>query len=483
MKPERALLWGYCEDGANITVDVVKSNKIFHKKQTLCKGTGIWKVLLDPEGPGGPFQVNAQQNFSSGQAETAALKDVWFGDIWICSGQSNMQMAVGQIFNASEELAKAALYPHVRVFTVGENMADNELTDLSKIDLHWSIPTIENLGQFSAVCWLFGRYLYDKMQYPVGLIETCWGGTPVEAWISKRVVHHCAVPDNIKSSDIYMDFFENSSLNLTYWYGPDKTTVLWNAMIHPLLNMTIKGAIWYQGEANTNKNTDLYNCTFPGMIRDWRKSFHRGSDGQTRIHFPFGFVQLSTDQKGSMADSYPRIRWHQTADVGFVPNHKMINTFMAVALDLCDENSPYGSIHPRDKQDVAHRLLLGARAVAYGEKGVVYQGPFPKKAEIVEGQLINITYTQTLFVNALSQNIFEVCCSSEKEHCNNNTSKWVLAAMTSASSNVVSVSTRGCIGTYITGLRYAWRDWPCDFKKCPLYNKDNELPAPPFLFV
>ncbi|XP_043936791.1 sialate O-acetylesterase [Protopterus annectens] len=488
MKPARAVLWGYCEHGANITVNVVKDDKTFYKKETLCKGTGIWKVLLDPEGPGGPFQVTAQQNSTSGQPETAVLKDVLFGDVWICSGQSNMEMTVAQIINASEELAKAASYQHVRIFVAGLAMADKELTDLSKIDLQWSVPTAENLGHgeftyFSAVCWLFGRYLYDKMQYPVGLIQSCWGGTPIESWISNRVVQRCGVPDNIKSFEIHMDFSKKSPFQFFDMYGPDKTTVLWNAMIHPFLNMTIKGAIWYQGEANTERNTDLYNCTFPAMIKDWRKSFHHGSSGQTSMHFPFGFVQLSTYKKNSTDDSYPRIRWHQTADEGFVPNRKMINTFMAVALDLCDENSPYGSIHPRYKQDVAHRLLLGARAVAYREKGVVYQGPFPTNVGVVQSQLINITYSQELFVNELSQNIFEVCCSSEKGHCDKDSSKWVPAAMISASSNIVSVSASGCSSMYIAGLRYAWRDWPCELKKCPLYNKENILPAPPFRFI
>ncbi|XP_010076573.1 PREDICTED: sialate O-acetylesterase, partial [Pterocles gutturalis] len=179
--------------------------------------------------------------------------------------------------------------------------------------------------------------------------------------------------------------------------GPQTPSVLWNAMIHPLLNMTLRGIAWYQGESNAFLHTDRYNCSFPALAADWRRAFHAGSAGQTEPLLPFGFVQLSTYRWRSRDDAFPRLRWHQTADLGTVPNPKLPATFMAVTMDLGDKHSPYGSIHPRDKQNVAYRLHLGARAVAYGEKNLVFQGPSPTRAvlEVTKGQL-NVPYTQEL---------------------------------------------------------------------------------------
>ncbi|KAG9348531.1 hypothetical protein JZ751_002267 [Albula glossodonta] len=266
--------------------------------------------------------------------------------------------------------------------------------------------------------------------------------------------------------------FEQMPLFMVRW----SNSVLWNAMIYPLLNMTIKGAIWYQGEANTVFNKDKYACTFPTMIDDWRAAFHEGSGGQTAADFPFGFVQLSTFQKISRNNGFPDIRWHQTADYGFAPNPRMKNTFMAVALDLPDEGSPWGSIHPRDKQDVAYRLTLGARAVAYGEKGVSFQGPFPTKV-LLSGKTITITYPEAISVTR-SKTIFEICCSKSKKSCGPD-SQWVPAPIIKLGQSSIQVSTVFC-EEIASGLRYAWRDWPCEFKACPVYSADGELPAPPF---
>ncbi|KAJ8400354.1 hypothetical protein AAFF_G00397370 [Aldrovandia affinis] len=212
------------------------------------------------------------------------------------------------------------------------------------------------------------------------------------------------------------------------------------------------------------------------MIDDWRASFHQGSGGQTAADFPFGFVQLSTNQKGSQSKGFPNLRWNQTAGYGFAPNPRMKNTFMAVALDLPDEGSPWGSIHPRDKQDVAHRLTLGARAVAYGEKGVSFQGPFPVKV-LLSRNGINIFYTQAISVSP-SITIFEICCTKVQEPCGSD-SKWLPAPIMQWGTSYIQVSTAMC-EEVVSGLRYAWRDWPCDFKACPVYSADRELPAPPF---
>ncbi|KAJ1174756.1 hypothetical protein NDU88_000048 [Pleurodeles waltl] len=341
MAPAKAIIWGYGDVGAFVTVSIYKDYNGLMKKTVQVGGNAdIWKVALDPVDHGGPYVLYAEQFFRGG-VTSITLQDIYFGDVWLCGGQSNMEMTVLQVFNSTKELAEAYLYPHVRLFTASLVQARVELYDLDKVDLQWSVPTPETLGQgqftyFSAVCWLFGRNLYDILKYPIGLVESCWGGTPVEAWSSARSLEKCGLSIHIERQKRNTSYYDYS------YYGPEVYSVLWNAMIHPLLNMTMKGVIWYQGEANTNLNTELYNCTFPAMIEDWRTSFHEGSEGQTDRYFPFGFVQLSTNQKSESNDNFPIIRWHQTADFGYAPNSRMRNTFMAVAIDLCDETSPYG---------------------------------------------------------------------------------------------------------------------------------------------
>ncbi|XP_047450802.1 sialate O-acetylesterase isoform X2 [Mugil cephalus] len=455
--PERAVLWGYGPEGAQVTVSL--SGPVPQNTSAVNVTKGIWRVTLDPVDAGGPYNVTA-----ASEDYEATLTDVLFGDVWLCGGQSNMYFKTNQIFNASEELVLSAKYPHVRTFMVALNTGETELTDLIHVELPWSVPKA-NVAEFSAVCWLFGRHMYDILKYPIGLVESCWGGTPVEAWSSSRALEHCGLkPTNTMIQSL----------------GPRDNSVLWNAMIHPLLNMTIYGAIWYQGEANVDYHQDKYNCSFPAMIDDWRMSFHQGSAYQTAPDFPFGFVQLSTYEKNSTYDGFPNIRWHQTADTGFVPNPRLKKTFMAVALDLPDQTSPYGSIHPRDKQDVAYRLTLGARAVAYEEEKVTFLGPFPK--HILSAQTyINITYDQKVSVT-WSKDIFEVCCSNVTTPCEAS-SLWVPALIQHRGSDSVLLDVTKCPPpSEVAAVRYAWKDWPCDFKACPIYSSSNILPAPPFIF-
>ncbi|XP_038123802.1 sialate O-acetylesterase [Cyprinodon tularosa] len=450
--PQRAVLWGYGPEGEKVTVYL--SGPIQQKVSSVPVKEGIWQVTLDPVEAGGPYNV-----YAISQSSACNLTDVLFGDIWLCGGQSNMYFNTSAIFNASEELALSSKYPHVRPFMAALNMSKTELIDLIQVEMPWFVPTPSVVADFSAVCWLFGRYMYDKLQYPIGLVESCWGGTPVEAWSSPRALKQCGLNQS-----------EDNSMM--------KSTVLWNAMIHPFLNMTIYGAIWYQGEANAEYHQDKYNCSFPAMINDWRMGFHQGSGGQTALDFPFGFVQLSTYKNGSTDDGFPEIRWHQTADMGFVPNSRMKNTFMAVALDLPDKTSPYGTIHPRDKQDVAHRLTLGARAVAYGEKNVSFQGPFPKEIMLKENSII-ITYDKAVSV-ASSKNIFEICCSEKKVSCETQ-SIWLPAAIMDWNHTSIRLFVGSCPSSEVAALRYAWRDWPCEFKACPVYDIDGNLPTPPFI--
>ncbi|KAM9221295.1 sialate O-acetylesterase isoform 1-T2 [Dugong dugon] len=467
-EPAGAVIWGYGIAGATVTVTVGQAQETVMKKVTRVKAdSNTWMVVLDPMKPGGPFEVMAEQT-TGRRHVTLRVHDVLFGDVWLCSGQSNMEMTVSQIFNATREMSDTAAYQSVRILSVSLVQAEQELEDLAGLDLPWSKPTSENLGHgnfqyTSAVCWLFGRYLYDTLQYPLGLVSSSWGGTPIEAWSSQRSLKACGISNQ--------GFIPPDSLG-----GPSKHSVLWNAMIHPLRTMALKGMIWYQGESNTNYNMDLYNCTFPALIEDWRQAFHQGSQGQTERFFPFGFVQLSSYLSNTTSgDGFPQIRWHQTADFGFAPNVRMPNTFMAVAMDLGDRNSPFGSIHPRDKQTVAYRLHLGARAVAYGEKHLTFQGPLPEKMEhLVDKGLLNLTYYQKIHVQRQDDKIFEISC------CSDHQCSWLPAPMNASTTWALALDVRPCHGT-LGALRYAWTTWPCEYKQCPLYHPSSTLPAPPFV--
>ncbi|NXR57542.1 SIAE acetylesterase, partial [Rhadina sibilatrix] len=497
-KPSGAVVWGHGELGAVVTVTLSgASGLIIVEKTAQVKGpSGTWTTVLDPMDQGGPYALTAEQGL-----ENVTLRDIYFGDVWLCSGQSNMAMTVLQVANASQELAAATRYPYVRIFAAAPARSDVELEDLEQIDLPWSIPTAENLGHgnftyFSAVCWLLGRSLYEALGSPIGLVEVAWGGTPIEAWSSRRVLQACGLSEDTGREGPPISLWHGACFNLKpalcfarplnlalssstsphqHLSGPQTPSVLWNAMIHPLLNMTLRGVAWYQGEANAFLNTDLYNCTFPALIADWRRAFHTGSAGQTEPLLPFGFVQLSTCRRRSADDSFAQLRWHQTADLGLVPNARMPSTFMAVAMDLGDEQSPYGSIHPRDKQNVAHRLLLGARAVAYGDKDLVFQGPYPTRAilEVTRG-LLNVTYSQELICRRRDAQAFEVCCSSQASPC-----QWLPAPVVAVGSHTVTLALSGC-RRLVLGLRYAWAEWPCEYQACPFYNPQG-LPAPPFL--
>ncbi|KAK7160077.1 hypothetical protein R3I93_007894 [Phoxinus phoxinus] len=478
--PAKAVVWGFGQTGAKVVVSLSGPHNVSTHSAPVING--IWRTTLDPVEAGGPYMLTASQNTTN---SSITLKDVLFGDIWLCGGQSNMAFTVSQLINASEELAMASKFPDVRIFQAALEKSEEELIDLAGVEVPWSRPTAELLGgkdftHFSAVCWLFGRYLYETLKYPVGLVETCWGGTPVEAWSTPRSLHKCGLKSSMTSVRYRPPPAQSQSYYLMNISSTWRSSVLWNAMIHPLLNMTITGAIWYQGEANTGYNRDEYNCTFPAMIDDWRMAFHEGSDGQTALDFPFGFVQLSTDHENDPLDGFREIRWHQTADYGFAPNERMKNTFMAVAIDVPDIKSPWGSIHPEDKEDVAYRLVLGARAVAYGEKNVSFQGPFPTQA-MLNQSFISIVFNQDINAIFFNDYFFEICCS--KDNICGSEKNWLPVPIIKHGLNYVIVSKPPCAAASITAVRYLWTDWPCQFKACPIYNSNGLLPAPPFIMA
>ncbi|KAL3884163.1 hypothetical protein ACJMK2_030383 [Sinanodonta woodiana] len=460
--PNRAVLWGF----AHKIGDIVHVSLNNHEVTTTTVvahshggSSGIWKVKLPAQNSKGPFVIHVSSSEGS-----ATISDVLFGDVWFCSGQSNMGFKMNHVFNYTEELNEAAKYSEIRIFSTNRHTSNTSLTDLSSVN-HWYLPNSTSVGNFSAVCWLYGKYLYPHIHRPIGLIESAWGGTIIEAWSSHDALAKCTTTGH--------------RVNRAAQNHP---SVLFNAMVSPFLPMTIYGVIWYQGESNS-PHADRYVCQFPAMIADWRHKFHQASMGETNETFPFGFVQLAGNGNDTNR-GFPDLRWAQTANYGHVPNAQLPNVFMSVAMDLPDFHSPYGSVHPRDKQDVASRLVLAARAVAYGENGLDFQGPIPTKFTL-HGSSLTIEFNQgNSPIEVRSDSGFEMCCthSTDPNYQCPTTSGWSVAHMTSHSSSSITLDVTSCTahGMHIRGVRYAWHEGPCQVKHCAIYGRDNDLPAPPF---
>ena len=242
--------------------------------------------------------------FQDGVDTVLSLLDVAFGDVWICSGQSNMRFRMGGLVNVEEELDRLEEFPNFRLMQVATMTSDSPQDDLMEEDFDiWATTSDRNYArQFSAVCLLTASYMAEVLgkNKTFGLIHSSWGGTPIESWFYSQ--HECDIPDNV---------------NEDWPQGSNK--YLYNAMIHPLVRSGIKGVLWYQGEANIGYNRDKYQCAMKQLISDWKMEFQHYGTLADPDHMPFGFVQLSTIQPDKNPNT-PMIRWHQTADYGYVPN-------------------------------------------------------------------------------------------------------------------------------------------------------------------
>ncbi|BFZ09706.1 hypothetical protein BsWGS_12748 [Bradybaena similaris] len=473
-EPARANIYGFSPNvGQTVNAQLVTPTRTYTYSTTVQKSSnatvGIWTVELDAQNADTPANISV-----TSQGTTLTLTDLIFGDVWICSGQSNMQFPVNHMIDAADEKADVN-YPNIRIFTVRDRESNVTLDDLVDVGQAWTRPNSGVVGTFSAVCWVYGKNIHKALGHAIGLIHSSWGGTPAEAWSSPTALAKCGNLDTRahKRDDYKVPHSNEERVEQLKVENQNNNTVLWNAMIYPLLKTSIKGAIWYQGESDADGIKQIhYNCTFPEMISDWRLNFHQASNGQTDPAFPFGFVQLAPyNNLPNQTRGFPDIRWHQTADYGYVPNPKMPNTFMAVAIDLPDFNSTYGRIHPRYKKDVGDRLALSGLAIAYG-RPEVYQGPFPSKGAVVAGGF-QITYNASANLEIEIRNVtgFELLCNA----------RWTAANITSHDQVSVTLNNTCHPNESIKGLRYAWKESPCSFKACAVYGKVNGLPAPPFI--
>jgi len=470
-------VWGFDLVGsidAELSCQVL-GRVVSHKLTTVRSMEGVWEAELPSQLAGTVCDFQA-----TSETEDIVLTDIMFGDIWLCSGQSNMEMAMRFIMNATEEIEASASFTSIRYTVVKNAVSTTEDLDAdTPLQQPWADPTdVDKLGAMSATCFLFARSLQQLWQaagqepVPLGLVDSDWGGTPVESW---------STPESLASCEA------------THYCDEERPqgcpSRLYNAMIHPLARVALKGFLWYQGESNSgiSGGRDVYNCTFPAMIDAWRELF--SSNSNTDPEAPFGFVQLASNQADSQGLGFPVIRWHQTADYGYVPNERLKNVFMASPLDTYDDKEGYpGGIHPRYKQIVGERLAVAGIYVAYGMQEEPYRpyGPLPISVDLDRvNMLIKVTYEDDIVYDNTEISGFYFCEDSPL-NCDdtNSVARWTeigKGAVMQFDSKTLSISI--AFTTEEFSLAYAWRETPVKrYLGLPVYGDEAHfsLPSPPW---
>ncbi len=420
-------VWGTAEDGERVTVSVdAKEGK--SSAQTTAQG-GKWMVRLPSMKAGGPYVMTVTGK------NTLTLKNVLVGEVWVCSGQSNMEWSVNASANAKETIANSA-NPMIRLFTVPRTPSATPLTNVAS---SWEVCGPTTVGRFSAVGYAFGRDLQKNLNVPVGLIHTSWGGTAAEPWTTREAL---AASPEFKGLVAKLDPSAKA--------GAGTPTALYNGMIAPLQPYAIQGAIWYQGESNAGR-AYAYRTLFPLMIQSWRASWKQGD-------FPFLFVQLAPFR--AISKEPQESDWAELREAQLLTALKLKNTAMAVITDLGDEKD----IHPKQKAPVGERLALAARALAYGEK-VVYSGPVYDSMK-VDGNKAVLSFKHVgggLVAKGDKLTGFTICGADHK---------WVNADAVIQDDKVVVSSPTVAKPV---AVRYGWANYPV----VNLFNKEG-LPASPF---
>ena len=394
----QAPIWGWASAGEEISVTLSadgESDGTISTTTVVADAEGNWRTELPAMAAGGPYTLKVTGS------NTLELTNVLFGEVWVCSGQSNMQWSVSASKDSEAEIA-AGMYPKIRLFYVPRVPSGLLQQDVAA---DWYETTPETVANFSAVAYYFGRKLYKNLDVPIGLINTSWGGTRIEPWtppvglaavpalasISKEVQdiqanYRAQLPQKMMDIEAWIaetrDALEtgaqltqmpNNTHPLAHQQRP---TALYNGMVHPIVPYAMRGALWYQGESNLREGM-LYHEKMKALINGWREVWGQGD-------FPFYFVQLAPFNYGGRDASpffLPKI-WEAQAATLALPN-----TGMAVTTDIGNLRD----IHPRNKQEVGRRLALWALAKDYSRDDVTYSGPL-YKSMAVEGDTIRLTF-------------------------------------------------------------------------------------------
>lgn len=456
-------VWGRAAAGEKLRVQ-------FHGQslETVTPADGHWRVTLNAE----PASAQSSELVVTGSS-TVRVRDVLVGDVWLCGGQSNMEFRLAQANNAQAEIA-AANFPLIRHFKIPHTVADVPAADCVG---QWVGCSPATAGDFTAIGFFFARDLSQRLDVPVGLVNSNWGGTQIESWMSdaalkadpaaaeifarwrkvladypaKVAAHEKAVAkweeDAAAAKAAGRPFTRRKPIAPE---GPGsrwEPSGMYHAMIAPLEPAALRGVLWYQGEANGSRASE-YRTLFPGLIRQWRADF-----GQPRL--PFYFVQLANlTRAGDKTDQeWPLLREAQTIALALPA------TGMAVTIDIGDP----ANIHPKNKQEVGRRLALVARAQIFGEK-IEFSGPMFATAK-PEGGALRVTFTHADGLAATGGALvgFEVAGDDKR----------FLPAVAHLDGSAVLVSAEAVAAP--VAVRYGWHNNPV----ISLVNAAG-LPASPF---
>ncbi|NLY02053.1 MAG: sialate O-acetylesterase [Rhodopirellula sp.] len=390
-------VWGWAEAGEKVSVRIGDA-----AIETTADAAGKWSVRLPALAAGGPLTLEVRGT------NTIVLEDVLIGEVWLCSGQSNMQWLVNQSQNFEEEQA-AAGHPRIRHITIPRVAQPFPVDD---VRADWEVCSPETVGGFSAAAYFFGRTLHQELDVPIGLINSSWGGTRIEPWtppvgftLDEALADiHKQVLLTDPSSDLYKESLRKYMGDAAGWLktaeeaireenvlepmpaypqelrpftSHQQPTMLYNAMIHPLVPFAIRGAIWYQGESNHTEG-NLYAKKTLALVGGWRKVWNQNE-------LPLYYVQIAPFQYGNENPFILAEFWEAQAAALAIPG-----TGMAVINDIGN----LADIHPKNKQEVGRRLALLALKNTYGQKDLVASGPTFRSMEI-DGRRIRIHFDHT----------------------------------------------------------------------------------------
>jgi sialate O-acetylesterase len=403
----RVPLWGWGSPGEEISIKASwQKNTVYTKVDA----SGNWKIELQTPSAGGPFKIAIRGE------NLIELNDILMGEVWLCSGQSNMTFPLKYSDSARQEIAKAD-FPSIRYFGVQHQYGPEPFQDCTG---EWQITSPEAATSFSAVAYYFAKKIYQDMKVPVGIVCSGWTGTPAEAWTPKIALQNDnglkyflqrwnEIPkkvgvDSVKYQLALQQWEEQKKSGNTnlpkpeeprnyYYYSKPwcKPGALFNGMINPLIPFRFKGVLWYQGESNVCENS-LYQHLFTTLIKSWRKQWN----DKTNI-LPFYFVQIAPYGYSNL-EAAAKLRQAQYNVMKTVEH-----TGMAVTIDLGDMNN----IHFTHKKEVGERLALIALAKTYGYRSLVYKGPECTKVSKVNSRL-KLFFDQLLFTSKEKPEGFEI---------------------------------------------------------------------------
>lgn len=340
-------IWGYGTPSETVSINGSWNENDTVK--TIVDNEGCWKAKLYTRKFGGPYKL-----IVSNQKEKIILSNIMLGEVWLCSGQSNMEWSADYgIDNGKAEIDKAS-YNKLRIFHIPKRGASTPQIDCRA---KWETCSPETMRKTSATAYFFGRYISEKLNIPVGIIVSAWGGTPAEVWTPSEIIMNDSV-------------LRNAHYEECKWW-PVKPGVSYNQMINPILPFSIAGCIWYQGESN-HENASSYCYLMEKMLNSWRSRF--------KNNFPFYYVQIAPHTYKSKSNTPAILREQQFKFLSESSNVGMIN--------ISDLVSDVNDIHPRNKKAIGERLAYMALDKKYGKFTESYESPIFSQCKRTSGKLI-----------------------------------------------------------------------------------------------